>query len=78
MLDLYHTINIEAREPCLGDFMKYVFNGGFHLHAYKSISQNWVDEGHHKTQLFDITVNYHNLHSWSQGNDKAWTCAVIL
>ena len=71
MLNLLHTINIQERELCVRDFVKYTFNTGLNRDTCEPISFKLYMQ-------YDFSLNDLDHHSRSQCHGKARTCAVIL
>ena len=72
MLIFVHMIDIQGSELYFGDFTWNRSKIGLYFF------QTWHDGKHDKTLHFDTSVNDFDHHSWSQGYEKAETCAVIL
>ena len=79
MLSSFGMINIHGREFHLGDFMKNSFNIGLCSDTYELISFKFgVMVDMTKMYSFHISLSNLDLHSGSQGYDKAETSAIIL
>ena len=79
MLPFFNTSNIQGRELCWCDFIKYTINIYPVLgHTWADLFRTWYYTRNDWTLQFNSSVNNFDVHSRSQGHENARTCAVII